>query len=74
MEVRNSDAVKDTLVVDRYVNELNEYAALLSQLGDQPKALMLNKAARVIQTLSDHCMTYNVGIPAMRILRIVEEK
>lgn len=66
--------VKDSLAVDRFVEELNEYAMLQNQFGEYERGVLVNKAARIIQFLTHHCMEYNIGIPAHQILAIINEK
>lgn len=66
-----SDIVKDTLVVDMFIKRLSEYADVQSQMGEHSRALMISQAAQVIQMLTYHCSSYNIGIPAQQILHIV---
>lgn len=69
-----SAVIKDSLVVDRFTKELSEYADIQSQLGERDRAFMVSKAAQVIQLLTHHCMSYDIGIPAQQISNIVNQK
>ena len=44
-----------------------------SQLGEQQRAVIVSKAARIIELLSHHCMQYHIGLPARQINSIMLE-
>jgi len=69
-----SEIIKDSLAVDKFIEKLNEYAAIQNQFGEHERGILINKAARIIQLLSYHCMAYDIGIPAQQISNIVNEK
>jgi len=69
-----NDLVKDNLVVDNFIENLRHYADVQSQVGERERAIIVSKAARIIELLSNHCMAYNVGIPAKMIVNIINEK
>jgi hypothetical protein len=62
---------KDSLVIENFTRKLNDYAETQSQLGEQPRALLISQAAQVIQLLANHCMAYDIGIPAGHISHVV---
>lgn len=66
--------VKDSLVVDRFVDHLSEYAMLQNQFGEHERGVLINKAAIIIRMLTHHCMAYDIGIPAQQINAIINEK
>jgi hypothetical protein len=62
-----SEIVKDSLVVDRFIEQLGEYAMLQNQFGEHERGVLINKAAIVIRLLTHHCMAYDIGIPVQQI-------
>jgi len=74
MVLMKEELVNDSLVVDRFIEELRTFADVQSQLGDHRRALITSKAAQVIQLLTRHCTDMNIGIPARQILSITSEK
>ncbi len=60
--------INDTLVVDRFLEELGTYSDILMQLGDDNRAELINRASIVIRLLTEHALTFGVGIPAGEIL------
>jgi hypothetical protein len=68
------EPIKDSLAVDKFLEHLNEYAMLQNQFGEHERGVLINKAARIIQLLTNHCMIYNIGIPAHQITTIVNER
>jgi hypothetical protein len=69
-----SEIINDSLVADRFVKQLTEYAEMQSALGERDRAFLVSKSAQVISLLTNHCMRYNIGIPAKEILHIVSQK
>jgi len=69
-----SEIVKDSLAIDRFIQQLNEYAMLQNQFGEHERGVLINKAARIIQLLTYHCMAYDIGIPAHQITAVVNER
>jgi hypothetical protein len=47
---------------------------LQNQFGEHERGVLINKAARIIQLLTYHCMAYDIGIPAHQITAIVNER
>jgi hypothetical protein len=74
LEANMNLVIKDSLVADKFIEKLNEYAMLQNQFGEHERGILINKAARVIQQLTYHCMAYDIGIPAQQISNIVNEK
>jgi hypothetical protein len=71
MEKNMTEIVKDSLVVDRFIEQLGEYAMLQNQFGEHERGILINKAAIVIR---HHCMAYDIGIPAQQINAIINGK
>ena len=69
-----SEISKDSTVIDNFVEKLRHYSDVQSQLGESDRALIVSKAARVIEILCRQCMLYNVGIPAQQLYNIIVEK
>ncbi len=69
-----TEIVKDSLVVDRFIEQLGEYAMLQNQFGEYERGILINKAAIVIRLLTHHCMAYDIGIPAQQINAIINGK
>jgi hypothetical protein len=67
-----NEILRDSLVVDLFLAELGKYAEVQSQLGNHDRAIIISKAAQVIETLSAHCMDHDIGIPAYQIRRITK--
>lgn len=68
------NVVKDTLAIDKFIEEISRYIELQSQLGTPENAFMLNKASMIIRILTHHCMSYGIGIPAGEIVNVIKEK
>ncbi len=62
------NVINDTLVVDRFLEELAAYSDVLIQLGNDDRAELINRASIVIRLLTEHALTFGVGIPAGEIL------
>lgn len=63
----------DDLITIKFVEQLRTYADHQMQLGERDRALIVSKAAQIIQILSWHCMQYNIGIPAHLINSVMVE-
>jgi adenine deaminase len=69
-----TDLIKDSFAVDKFTEKLYQYADIQSQVGERERAIIVSKAARVIQVLTRHCMAYDIGIPAQQIVNIINER
>ena len=67
-------AVNDSLLTDTFIEQLRTYADMQSQIGERDRALIVSKAAQIIQVIVAHCIQYQVGIPAQLINSIMTEK
>ena len=68
MESNIQNVVNDTLVIDKFVDELQSFAEVQIQLGNHDRADLINRASMVIRLLTEHSLTFGVGIPAGEIL------
>jgi len=68
------NVVKDTLAIDKFIHQIANYTELQTQLGTPENVLMLNKASMIIRILTHHCMSYGIGIPAVEIVNVVNDR
>ena len=64
----------DSLIVEKFIDQIQAEADKFDQLGEMEKAFMLNKCIRVISTLVFRLNEYQIPVPVDAVLKIYQEK
>ncbi len=66
--------INDLTVIDNFLSKVQSYMETRMQLGETDGLNILHDASLIIEILSNHCMTYGIGIPVQEIFNIVKSE